>query len=308
MVLLLSLAAHAGLLWTVANAEAPAQVASVPDAVVVELVTLVAEVAPPGESPGGASAAAEPVPEPPAPDPPSPEPASFTFAPVEPAPLDPALVAAVPEPPADFAFAAVEPAPLDPALVAAVPEPPADFAFAAVEPAPLDPALADALPPRTRVPAARPQRTRPAPPLPPPAARAVAPPADAAPSPTPPVADAGPAARAEAGAAGTSAPSGRPAPEAATAYAAEIRRRIDRAKRYPAAALAAGQEGVARLRIVVARDGELVAASLVEGSGFALLDDASLKAARAAAPFPAAPEALAGDRFDYVIPIRYQRR
>ena len=283
MVLLLSLAAHAGLLWTVANAEAPAQVASVPDAVVVELVTLVAEVAPPGESPGGASAAAEPVPEPPAPDPPSPEPASFTFAPVEPAPLDPALVAAVPEPPADFAFAAVEPAPLDPAL-------------------------ADALPPRTRVPAARPQRTRPAPPAPPAAARAVVPPAEAAPSPTPPVADAGPAAQAEAGAAGTSAPSGRPAPEAATAYAAEIRRRIDRAKRYPAAALTAGQEGVARLRIVVARDGELVAASLVEGSGFPLLDDASLKAARAAAPFPAAPEALAGDRFDYVIPIRYQRR
>ena len=283
MVLLLSLAAHAGLLWTVANAEAPAQVASVPDAVVVELVTLVAEVAPPGESPGGASAAAEPVPEPPAPDPPSPEPASFTFAPVEPAPLDPALVAAVPEPPADFAFAAVEPAPLDPAL-------------------------ADALPPRTRVPAARPQRTRPAPPAPPAAARAVVPPADAAPSPTPPVADGGPAAQAEDGAAGTSAPSGRPAPEAATAYAAEIRRRIDRAKRYPAAALAAGQEGVARLRIVVARDGELVAASLVEGSGFALLDDASLKAARAAAPFPAASEALSGDRFDYVIPIRYQRR
>jgi protein TonB len=258
--------------------------ASVPDAVVVELVTLVAEAAPPGERPGGTSAAAaEPRPEPPAPEPVLAEPAAFAFAPVEAAPLDPALTAVV------------SPAP-------------ADFAFAAVEPAPLDPALADAVQPRTRIPAARPQRARPAVPAPPEELRAVDPPPAAAPSNLLPVAEAGVAAHAEAGAAGTSAPGGRLAVESATAYAAEIRRRIDRAKRYPAAALAAGQEGVARLRIVVARDGALVAATMVEGSGYPLLDDASLKAARAAAPFPAAPEALPGDRFDYIIPIRYQRR
>jgi protein TonB len=272
MVLLVSLAGHAGLLWTVANAEAPAPVASVPDAVVVELVTLVAEAAPAGESPAGPSV---------------PSGAEAPVAPVQPEP-------------AAFAFAPVEAAPLDPALVPAASPVPADFAFAPAEPAPLDPALADAL--RPRIPAARPQRARPAAATPPEPARTVDLPDATAPNPTAATASAA------SGASGTSAPSGRPAPEAATAYAAEIRRRIDRAKRYPAAALAAGQEGVARLRIVVARDGAVVAASLVEGSGFPLLDDASLKAARAAAPFPAAPEALPGDRFDYVIPIRYQRR
>ena len=279
-VLLISLAGHAGLLWTVANAEAPAAVASVPDAVVVELVTLVAEAAPAGESLAGPSASAgveapaEPV---------QPEPASFAFTPAEPAPLDPALL----------------PAP---------PPVPSDFTFAAVEPAPLDPALADAVWPAARVPAARPQRTRPVTASPAGPVATVEPPASLPPSPAAPPATTAAAASPGSGSAGTSAPAGRLAPEAATAYAAEIRRRIDQAKRYPAAALATGQEGTVRLRIVVARDGALVAATLVASSGYPLLDAASLKAARAAAPFPAAPPALPGERFDYVIPIRYQRR
>lgn len=278
-VLLVSLAGHAGLLWTVANAEAPAAVASVPDAVVVELVTLVAEAAPAGESLAGAASAGVEAPA----EPVQPEPASFAFTPAEPAPLDPALL----------------PAP---------PPVPSDFTFAAVEPAPLDPALADVVRPAARVPAARPQRMRPVVARPAEPVATVEPPGSLPPSPAAPPANPAAAASAGTGAAGTPAPAGRLAPEAATAYAAEIRRRIDQAKRYPAAALATGQEGTVRLRIVVARDGALVAATLAASSGYPLLDAASLKAARAAAPFPAAPAALPGERFDYVIPIRYQRR
>lgn len=102
------------------------------------------------------------------------------------------------------------------------------------------------------------------------------------------------------------APAAAPSPAAAD-HAAAVRARIDKAKRYPAAALAAGQTGLVRLRLGLARDGTLLAAAVETGSGHPLLDAAALAAARAAAPYPAAPPELDESRLEYLIPIRFTR-
>lgn len=66
--------------------------------------------------------------------------------------------------------------------------------------------------------------------------------------------------------------------------------RLERFRRYPNAARARRQEGVAQLRVSVARDGNLLALSLAQSSGFALLDQAALDTFRRAAPLPKVPD------------------
>ncbi|MEG2803643.1 energy transducer TonB [Stenotrophomonas sp.] len=65
--------------------------------------------------------------------------------------------------------------------------------------------------------------------------------------------------------------------------------RLERFRRYPNAARARRQEGIAQLRVSVARDGSLLHLSLEQSSGFALLDQAALDTFRRAAPLPKVP-------------------
>jgi protein TonB len=66
--------------------------------------------------------------------------------------------------------------------------------------------------------------------------------------------------------------------------------RLERFRRYPTAARARRQEGIARLRVSVARDGSLLHLSLEHSSGVALLDQAALDTFRRAAPLPRVPD------------------
>lgn len=66
--------------------------------------------------------------------------------------------------------------------------------------------------------------------------------------------------------------------------------RLERFRRYPAAARARRQEGIAQLRVSVARNGSLLHLSLERSSGFALLDQAALDTFRRAAPLPDVPD------------------
>lgn len=62
--------------------------------------------------------------------------------------------------------------------------------------------------------------------------------------------------------------------------------RIDAAKLYPRLAIRRGMEGAATIKFRVSRDGEVDEISLVKSSGFGILDRASIKAVKKAAPFP----------------------
>lgn len=74
------------------------------------------------------------------------------------------------------------------------------------------------------------------------------------------------------------------------AYSARLRALIERQKMYPEQAQERGQMGRTTVTLVVARDGRLEAVQLVQGSGHALLDAATLAAIRRAQPFPAMPD------------------
>ncbi|MCF7749669.1 TonB family protein [Bacillus subtilis subsp. subtilis] len=85
-----------------------------------------------------------------------------------------------------------------------------------------------------------------------------------------------------------------PGPSEATpghdSWEGRVMARLERFRRYPNAARARRQEGVAQLRVSVARDGSLLGLSLEHSSGFALLDQAALDTFRRAAPLPKVPD------------------
>lgn len=82
--------------------------------------------------------------------------------------------------------------------------------------------------------------------------------------------------------------------------------RLDRYKRYPRAARRQGQEGIAHLRLVIDRQGLVLAASLATPSGFTLLDDEVLALARRAEPLPPPPDDVAGATIELVLPVAFQ--
>ena len=69
-----------------------------------------------------------------------------------------------------------------------------------------------------------------------------------------------------------------------------------------------GQAGKIGLRLVIARDGRLIEASIAQSSGLAVLDKAMLETARVAAPYAPLPAEL-GDRITLNVPLetRYNR-
>lgn len=87
-------------------------------------------------------------------------------------------------------------------------------------------------------------------------------------------------------------------------WASRIRTRIERQKRYPAAAGGAG--GSVTLRIAVAGSGALAGLSVAASSGTPALDAAALQAVQRAAPFPAAP--TAAERFDFQLTMTFTRQ
>lgn len=95
-----------------------------------------------------------------------------------------------------------------------------------------------------------------------------------------------------------------PAETAALAgWGARILAGVERHKTYPVAAGdARGTVGVA---LSLDRDGHLVAASVAQSSGVAALDLAAVAAVQAAAPFPAAPDALTAARYGFTLRVKF---
>lgn len=86
-------------------------------------------------------------------------------------------------------------------------------------------------------------------------------------------------------------------------WAAQIQAKVARAHRVPREAVRAGLSGDALVRIVVGHDGRLRAATLVRGSGHAVLDRAALASIKRAGRFPAAPDGLARDSLSFDVPL-----
>lgn len=83
---------------------------------------------------------------------------------------------------------------------------------------------------------------------------------------------------------------------------------LERNKRYPAAARARNEQGVAQLAFTLDRAGHVVASRIVKSSGSSSLDQESLELLQRAQPFPPAPPELTGDQISLTVPIRFNIR
>jgi TonB family protein len=75
---------------------------------------------------------------------------------------------------------------------------------------------------------------------------------------------------------------------------------------YPALAQLFRSQGVVYLHFAINRQGAVRDARIVYSSGSRLLDDRTMRLLYQAQPFPRPPDELAGDSFDFTIPVRYR--
>lgn len=81
-------------------------------------------------------------------------------------------------------------------------------------------------------------------------------------------------------------------------WASQIRRAIERRKRYPRKAQSRGERGTATISVTINRAGALLGTTLVSSTGSQLLDSAALNAV-SSARLPAAPSELPGNQFSF---------
>jgi protein TonB len=89
----------------------------------------------------------------------------------------------------------------------------------------------------------------------------------------------------------------------AAQWGAQVRSKIERRKRYPGGA--GGASGTVRVRLTVGRDGSLRGLALAGSSGHRALDQAALRAVRAARRFPAAPRGLTRPSYTFTLAMRF---
>lgn len=86
-------------------------------------------------------------------------------------------------------------------------------------------------------------------------------------------------------------------------WGAQILRRIERKKSFPAAAR--GRTGVVGLRLTVTRQGKLQAVTVTRSAGLSALDNGALTAVKRARQFPAAPKGLSAPQYTFNLSIRF---
>jgi periplasmic protein TonB len=89
-------------------------------------------------------------------------------------------------------------------------------------------------------------------------------------------------------------------------YLDALRRWIAKYKRYPPDALAKNQEGKLVIRFVLARDGTVLDAGIVESSGVPALDQDAVAMLHRASPVPPVPARYAGAQLKITMPLDYK--
>jgi protein TonB len=80
---------------------------------------------------------------------------------------------------------------------------------------------------------------------------------------------------------------------------------LERHKRYPRAARRRSQEGVPSVIIRINRQGEVLSVRLSHSSGFAMLDEEATALPERASPLPPPPPDMAGDPFEFTVPVQF---
>ncbi|MBM3239559.1 energy transducer TonB [Candidatus Poribacteria bacterium] len=85
-----------------------------------------------------------------------------------------------------------------------------------------------------------------------------------------------------------------------------IRKKIETVKMYPNWAREAGYEGTTKIRFAILSDGQLGEVSIIDSSGYDILDNAAIAAIEKAAPFPPLPDTLNRDILRIELPIVFK--
>ena len=97
-------------------------------------------------------------------------------------------------------------------------------------------------------------------------------------------------------------------PNAVPAWQGRLVGQLQRAKRYPDSARAAGEEGAAVVSFTMDRAGQVLAVRLVRSSGSQALDQEAVALVHRAEPLPAPPPEMAGQAVTLTVPIRFSLR
>lgn len=89
-------------------------------------------------------------------------------------------------------------------------------------------------------------------------------------------------------------------------YSQAVVARIIEDQRYPSEALARGLEGRVLVSAQIGPDGQVRGATLLESSGYAMLDQAALEKVRATRNLPEPPVMLRGREFTLGVPIIFR--
>jgi len=103
----------------------------------------------------------------------------------------------------------------------------------------------------------------------------------------------------------TAPPRARASPAQIRSWYGSIMRQLDRHKSYPAAARKRGETGEVELAFSIDRGGHVLSSRIVKSSGHPALDEETMTTVRRAAPFPAPPDGLDGERFDFTVPVTF---
>jgi protein TonB len=88
-------------------------------------------------------------------------------------------------------------------------------------------------------------------------------------------------------------------------WTSEIVALLERNKRYPPAAHARGEHGIAQVFFTLDRSGRVINSRIARSSGAALLDAEALALLQRAQPFPPPPAELPGPQVNLTVPIRF---
>jgi protein TonB len=90
-------------------------------------------------------------------------------------------------------------------------------------------------------------------------------------------------------------------------YPGKIVAKLRRALRYPSGARGRRLNGVAQVRFVVGRSGDVGSVGLAASSGSPILDEAALATVHRAAPFPPIPEGAGRSNWTFTVPLAFVR-
>lgn len=78
--------------------------------------------------------------------------------------------------------------------------------------------------------------------------------------------------------------------------------------KYPKSALRRGNQGTVRVTIIINRKGDVTSANIIKESPYKSLNKEALKAIKRASPYPAMPDIITGDSFEFTLPVVFALR